>query len=501
MAHHKPNVTRTFAPIHFEDLDPHRFEDLIRELIYDFKDWQSIEATGRSGDDAGFDIRAFERISQSIPDDDGESSEPAAHPMDGPRWMIQVKREKTLTPSDVKRILKDVDPNDPPYGYILAASAVFSKKSYDAFRDELRKKGVMEFHLWGRAELEDMLHLPKNDRILFTFFGISLVSRRRSRAAEVRATVTVKNKLHKVLGAPHSRVNRTVLIRDINDIHYPFKDEYPDFEKEPRWIERTILHQHPNGLLIRNREFFAMVDRRTKEFDYTEHANSLVSQRRVLSKEERDAQWQRQREVFAVWNFLPRALQGKFLVDAFLPYEHILLVDAEGDGHHQHPHLYAEFGKPRGPYSHFTTHLTNRGEEIELDDSWRHVDFFPKRFPHSLPKPRVHKTRTVTLNDPTLKGFLDYSDHLDTLFAVDDHLDFLQQRDIVAVAGSARPPAGIDRLIQVLHVQKCPFGEYLKGHQADHRVRQAAKRQIGRELADGEIVTILEIEATIEPAD
>jgi hypothetical protein len=36
----KPHITRTFASIHFEDLEPHRFEDLIRQLIYDYKDWQ-----------------------------------------------------------------------------------------------------------------------------------------------------------------------------------------------------------------------------------------------------------------------------------------------------------------------------------------------------------------------------------------------------------------------------------------------------------------------------
>jgi hypothetical protein len=32
---------------------------LVRELIYDLKDWQSIEATGRGGNDDGFDIRAY----------------------------------------------------------------------------------------------------------------------------------------------------------------------------------------------------------------------------------------------------------------------------------------------------------------------------------------------------------------------------------------------------------------------------------------------------------
>jgi hypothetical protein len=38
----------------------HRFDDLIRELIYDFRDWQSIEATGKGGSDDGFDIRLGE---------------------------------------------------------------------------------------------------------------------------------------------------------------------------------------------------------------------------------------------------------------------------------------------------------------------------------------------------------------------------------------------------------------------------------------------------------
>jgi hypothetical protein len=156
----KPTITRTYAPIHFEDLDPHRFEDMIHQLVYDFRDWQSIEATGRSGDDAGFDVRAYEKARPVEPLDDDDPAE-TTHPMSGPLWMIQGKREKTLSPSDIRKILADVNADEPPYAYILAASTVFSKRSYDAFRDELRKKGVMEFYLWGRSELEDMLHLPK----------------------------------------------------------------------------------------------------------------------------------------------------------------------------------------------------------------------------------------------------------------------------------------------------------------------------------------------------
>jgi hypothetical protein len=78
MARGKPTVTRTFAPIHFEDLDPHRFEDLIRELIYDFRDWRNIEATGRAGSDDGFDIRAFERLPQQEQPEDQEEPRPGA---------------------------------------------------------------------------------------------------------------------------------------------------------------------------------------------------------------------------------------------------------------------------------------------------------------------------------------------------------------------------------------------------------------------------------------
>jgi hypothetical protein len=128
--------------------------------VYDYKDWQSIEATGRSGSDDGFDVRAFEKVGVSaVAEDDGQEESDAVHPMDGNRWMIQGKREKSLGPQRIKTILEDIDPSDPPYGYILAAPTNFSKKSYDLFREELRKKGVMEFYLWGKAELEDSKRL------------------------------------------------------------------------------------------------------------------------------------------------------------------------------------------------------------------------------------------------------------------------------------------------------------------------------------------------------
>ncbi|NYG46218.1 hypothetical protein GGD67_003689 [Bradyrhizobium sp. IAR9] len=49
--------TKTTGPLHFEDLEPHRFEDLVRRLLYDFRQWRELEATGRTGSDEGFDAR------------------------------------------------------------------------------------------------------------------------------------------------------------------------------------------------------------------------------------------------------------------------------------------------------------------------------------------------------------------------------------------------------------------------------------------------------------
>lgn len=37
-------ITKTLGPIHFEDFEPHRFEDLARQLIYDFRDQKIKES-------------------------------------------------------------------------------------------------------------------------------------------------------------------------------------------------------------------------------------------------------------------------------------------------------------------------------------------------------------------------------------------------------------------------------------------------------------------------
>jgi len=307
-------VTRTLGPLHFEDLEPHRFEDLVRELIYDFKDWQSIEATGRGGGDDGFDIRAYERA--SLPDSEQADGEPGEddlppHPMEGNLWMLQCKREAEIGPAKVAEIIDDgVKADNPPYGYVLAAPTNFSKKSFDVFREELRKRGVMEFYLWGRAALEDMLHLPKNDRVLFTFFGISLVTRRKSRVTDIRAIVSRKNKLMRVLGEQPR--HQPILVRDTKDTHYPYSSNYKDFDKNPRWRVFDVRCMHPLGLIVSVQECFAYWDGAKSEWDMTGALN-LVMRHEEEDAEQRRLNHELRERIEAFWHFIPHANRATYV--------------------------------------------------------------------------------------------------------------------------------------------------------------------------------------------
>jgi hypothetical protein len=108
----KVKATRTINPLHFEDIEPHRFEDLIRRLLYSFRDWNSIEATGRGGSDHGFDIRAWKKgQSVSNVNDEGEES---VHALEGRVWQMQGKREKPITPAKIRSVIREgVDPTRP----------------------------------------------------------------------------------------------------------------------------------------------------------------------------------------------------------------------------------------------------------------------------------------------------------------------------------------------------------------------------------------------------
>lgn len=218
------STTRTTGPLHFEDLEPRRFEDLVRQLVYDFRPWRALEATGRAGSDDGFDARGFEiaDTADALPaePDDPDADDVRPVGTDGRVWLVQCKRERAITPARIRKHL-DAIPSaslEGLYGVVFVAACDFSKKTRDAFREWCRAAGVGEAHLWGKAELEDQLFQPKNNGLLFAYFGISLRIRRRSIRTQLRARLATKRKCERTLAQTHV----PVLLRDPTDGRYPY---------------------------------------------------------------------------------------------------------------------------------------------------------------------------------------------------------------------------------------------------------------------------------------
>jgi Restriction endonuclease len=496
MARKKPTVTRTFAPIHFEDLDPHRFEDLVRQLVYDFKDWQTIEGTGRSGSDDGIDIRAFERLAMARSEEgDEEDGREFPHPMMGNLWVIQCKREKEIGPKRVGEIIDEIDATSPPYGYILAAACNFSKQSYDRFRDKLIEKGVMEFHLWGKAELEDMLCQPKNDHILFTFFGISLVTRRRSRSTEIRRTVANKNKLFKVLGTELGYVS--VLIRGANDEHYPFKEAYKDFDRFPRWQEFPASGYHPQGLIVKTRDYFGYIDQEKREFDFTDAVSLLM----LRGEEERDRiDWHAIRErVEDFWNHLPNRNKCHYYTERLLRYDDMLVIDDQGIEPHKFTHIFVSLEGKDGPFSagwECAELRRNFPARLNVDlEGYRRKKVFPDEFPEPLVG-TVYPQGAISIDSETAR-LVGLNANIRDFFLLDGQHNELKQRDVITLKphdgrGPSRP---MPTYLQITLIEKVRVADLYRDEEKQFRLRELEKT-LGKELADDDIVNRVEFVET-----
>jgi len=439
----------------------------------------------RSGSDEGFDIRAYEKV-EIISSTENENNEVTEeiHPMEGNLWMIQGKREKEIGPKKIKAIISDIDPKNPPYGYILAASANFSKASYDMFREELRNKGVMEFYLWGKAELEDMLHLPKNDRILFTFFGISLVSRRRKRTTDIRSAVSVKNKLYRIVDERY-QFHQSILIRDLKDTHYPYEDEYKDFKTRPRWKEYVAFEHHPLGLWCHNHRYFAYIDREKKEWDFTEEVDLVHRNRENMEK--RQHRIEKQDLVEGVWDYFPRKNKGHFIIDCLVKYSDIAAIDDKGDVLFNFPHLYVDFVGNKGPFLGCRNVLEINKKEIDLTDDYKRICVFPKKF-KKVPVEKIYQDKKITLNEECLKEFKKHN--VDTLYETDDKYSFLEPKDVILI--DKQDVADEEIFIQITYKFKTKAKDHIDQTIEPFRTKRNIELQLQRAPKDNEEINIYE---------
>lgn len=358
-------ATRTVNPLHFEDLEPHRFEDLVRQLAYGFRPWSALEATGRLGKDEGVDIRGIEVVGRGRSGDADGEEEDAEIEDDGPEereWRIQCKRYRAIRPKLMREIVAEAvpDPSQAPYALVVAAACDVSAQTMAAFRDELHTRNVREGHLWTKAHLEDLLFLPENDSLLFAYFGISLSLRRRSRLQEVRREIAVRRKILRAFGLKTygELVIKDVLVRDVADTRYARENEVQAFAalRCPPWHFGQVLGFEGRNLAVSRRGFegrlrpdgtWDILPETASSWVQMAEAYAEVYPESTLARERTRENWERtqtrldgvpERErvyVHEVW---------------LLPFGAIVEIDPTGDPLCEGVHLYCEFDGEFGPY-------------------------------------------------------------------------------------------------------------------------------------------------------
>jgi hypothetical protein len=377
---------------------------LIRQLAYEFREWASLEAIGRSGADEGIDIRGVERVTAGLPvtEDDGEDDGGAPPPVGTERvWIFQCKREKSMAAADVKKaVAASLDGKEAPHGFVLAAACDLSKKARDAFRAEMVKRGVAEFHVWARGELEDMLFQAANDRLLFAYFGISLQPRKRSLATTLRSEITLKKQLKRLLEAEEGVKGRGVLLRDPTDDRYPQRPKDLK-ERRPRWFARRALHLRvPGHLAVLDGVHPAWIAADGRGWDFLRESNSAGMRADLPhdawgkrdEDDDLDTPEDVERRGMAFWNeYVPEKDQAWLHIQRLVPLDRVIAIDPVGDGYFPVPHVLVEFDADLGPFSDgatgwFEAPYGRGGVAIRPNDVER-VTLFPKKLPSSLYPP------------------------------------------------------------------------------------------------------------------
>lgn len=369
-------ITRTVNPIPLEHLEPHRFEDLVRQLLYDFRRWRRLEATGRPGSDDGFDARGWEVVTTEDPepaawgvDEDANENadEVAAAPTASSQdnlWLIQCKREKRIGPTQIAKYVADIPAEEVAnlHGILFAAACDFSKKARDAFRDACLARGIQEWHLWGKAEIEDRLFQPSNDHLLFAYFGFSLRIRKRTFKTQIVSRLAMKRRAAKLLDT-----FQPVLIRDATDDRYPYLD--PDSTKDRvdrgRWVVREIDGFDHDAIRVVLGKSVAILkpdngwdvaelmdDSRPGAFDDPWADQETEAERRSHRS-----------KAMGVWATFPESERGWREVVGRLRFDDILAIDEDGDEKFEHAQIYTgEWLRAGAPFDGYYVRIKTIGD-------------------------------------------------------------------------------------------------------------------------------------------
>jgi hypothetical protein len=375
-------VTRTLNPLPFHDLDPRRFEDLIRQLAYDFRPWLRLEATGRAGSDDGYDVRGIEPGETQLvaidPDDENPDTEDVVS-ADERTWLIQCKRERKIGPAQLQKYLDDIAETERSnlYGIIFAACCDFSKRARDVMAKWCRENNLAEFQIWSVSDIETMLLQPKNDHLLFAFFGLSLQIRKRSVATAIRSRIAMKKKIERVL---KTKQYASFLLRDPETTNFPYIDK----GKKLRWRVRENRDFDFRGVGFLFKEYYAYANE-NGEWDMANAFNRAVPEHDNpwLEFEERHSSELRA-ELISFYSSIDVTCQSMLTIIGYIPFDEIVAVDETGDecfgSGRGRPTIYVPIND-EGVIAHVSLDVTLSRSRIDVDfDKDKRIKVFPDKF-------------------------------------------------------------------------------------------------------------------------
>jgi hypothetical protein len=219
-----------------------------------------------------------------------------------------------------------------------------------------------------------------------------------------------------------------------------------------------------------------------KEWDYTEEVDLVHRQGKYHNEHQIVAQ--KRELVQGVWDFFPRKYQGYLVIDCLVKYADIALVDEKGDVGYKFPHIYVDFMGDKGPFAGGWRFLKLGDREIELTDEYKRINKFPKKFE----KPKlgmIHKEKKITFASNVLEEFKRHF-RIDTLYDSDGKYSFLNPRDVILVANTARESE--EDFIQITH----KFKSKVKYVCDTPVTRRNIEQQLGKQVDDNEEINVYE---------
>lgn len=181
------NPTATINRLHFEDLEPRRFEELGYNLLARLYNWKRLDHTGVSGNDGGIDIYGITA--------------------DGSHCYCQVKRYQKLVQSNIRDIFDAISENNKLHEnsrFILICACDLNAPILDAIYSRGKEAGFQSIDIFSRTRLESLLY---NDHrpLLKRFFGSPY--KNESKIAKMKKNIRLKK-----------LVNNQLIRKDLNRI-------------------------------------------------------------------------------------------------------------------------------------------------------------------------------------------------------------------------------------------------------------------------------------------